>query len=405
MNCRISGKKLSLVNNFGQQPLGNGFLKKEEFKNEFFFNMRTGFCKESKMFQLIEQPSPNKMFHDNCAFFSSTSKNMREHFKNWSNQMIKSINKKNNPFVIELGCNDGIFLENILDNNIRHLGIEPSENVAKVAKDKNIDVVTKFFNSNLAEKIKNENGKADYFISANVMCHIPDILDVAKGIEILLNENGLLVFEDPYLGSVINQTTYDQIYDEHVFLFSGHSVNYLFNKVNMELIKLEPQSTHGGSMRYTLGKIGRHEKDSSVEHYLNLEKKNGVENYDKMLEFNKNVLDKKNKLNKILNEIKKENINICGYAATSKSTTILNYCGINSKIIDCIYDTTEIKIGKFSPGMHIPIMDMKNFKASNYKYSILFAWNHQKEIKQKELDYIKKGGKWIIFAPKIEIIG
>ena len=173
----------------------------------------------------------------------------------------------------------------------------------------------------------------------------------------------------------------------------------------MELIKLEPQSTHGGSMRYTLGKIGKHEKDSSVEHYLNLEKKNGVENYDKMLEFNKNVLDKKNKLNKILNEIKKENINICGYAATSKSTTILNYCGINSKIIDCIYDTTEIKIGKFSPGMHIPIMDMKNFKASDYKYSILFAWNHQKEIKQKELDYIKKGGKWIIFAPKIEIIG
>ncbi len=89
MNCRISGKKLSLVNDFGQQPLGNGFLKKEEFKNEFFFNMRTGFCKESKMFQLIEQPSPNKMFHDNYAFFSSTSKNMREHFKNWSNQIIK----------------------------------------------------------------------------------------------------------------------------------------------------------------------------------------------------------------------------------------------------------------------------------------------------------------------------
>lgn len=405
MNCRISGKKLFLVNDFGPQPLGNGFLKKEDFAEEFFFNMKTGFCKESKMFQLIEQPNPKKMFHENYAFFSSTSKNMKEHFKDWSNQIIQKIDKKKNPFIVELGCNDGIFLENILDNKIRHLGIEPSMNVAKVAKDKNINVITKFFDSNLAKEIINENGKADYFISANVMCHIPEILDVAKGIELLLNENGLLIFEDPYLGDVINQTTYDQIYDEHVYLFSAHSVNNLFKKVNMELIKLEPQTTHGGSMRYTLGKMGKYQKDSSVEHFLNLEIKNGVENYDRMLDFNNDVLNRKNELNKLLNEIQKQNIKICGYAATSKSTTILNYCRINSETIDCIFDTTDIKIGKFSPGMHIPVEDMKNFKNSNYKFSILFAWNHQREIREKELDYIKKGGKWITFSPKIKILG
>lgn len=404
MNCRISGKKLFLVNDFGPQPLGNGFLKKEDFAEEFFFNMKTGFCKESKMFQLIEQPNPKKMFHENYAFFSSTSKNMKEHFKDWSNQIIKKIDKKKNPFIVELGCNDGIFLENILDNKIRHLGIEPSKNVAKVAKDKNINVITKFFDSNLAKEIINENGKADYFISANVMCHIPEILDVAKGIELLLNENGLLIFEDPYLGDVINQTTYDQIYDEHVYLFSAHSVNNLFKKVNMELIKLEPQTTHGGSMRYTLGKMGKYQKDSSVEHFLNLEIKNGVENYDRMLDFNNNVLNRKNELNKLLNEIQKQNIKICGYAATSKSTTILNYCRINSEIIDCIFDTTDIKIGKFSPGMHIPVEDMKNFKNSNYKFSILFAWNHKKEITEKEKNYVNNGGKWILFQPEIKII-
>ncbi len=404
MNCRISGKKLSIVNDFGKQPLGNGFLNKEDFDNEFFFNMKTGFCNESKMFQLIEQPNPKKMFHENYAFFSSSSENMKEHFRNWSNQIIKSIEKKNDPFIIELGCNDGIFLENIRDNNIRHLGIEPSANVAQVAKNKDINVITEFFNANVANKIKDQNGKADYFISANVMCHIPHILDVAKGIELLLNENGILVFEDPYLGSVINKTSYDQIYDEHVYLFSAHSVNYLFNKVNMELIKLEPQSTHGGSMRYTLGKIGKYQKDLSVEYYLNLEKKDGVENYEKMLDFNNNVLKHKNEFNKILNKIKKENLNICGYAATSKSTTMLNYCQINSKIIDYIFDTTDIKIGKFSPGTHIPIKDMKKFKESDYKYSVLFAWNHQKEIMEKETNYMNNGGRWIIFQPEIKII-
>jgi SAM-dependent methyltransferase len=404
MNCRISNKKLNLVNDFGKQPLGNGFLKEENFRNEYFYKMQTGFCTESKMFQLIEQPNPEKMFHENYPFFSSTSKNMQNHFSIWAEEILKNLKNNNKAFVVELGCNDGIFLQYFAQNKIKHLGIEPSKNVAEIAKKKNIKVKNEFFNLGLVDQIIKESGNVDYFISANVMCHIPNILEVVEGIERLLNRDGILVFEDPYLGDVINKTTYDQIYDEHVFLFSAHSVSFLFEKFGMELIKLEPQNTHGGSMRYTLGKKNRHKKDFSVNEYLNIEKKNGIENYDRMLDFNKSILKRKRELNKVLNELKNKNINICGYAATSKSTTILNFCEINNKTIDCIFDTTDIKIGRFSPGAHIPIKNMNEFQKENYKYTVLFAWNHAKEIFSKEVGYKKRGGKWIVFSPEIQII-
>ena len=258
--CRISGKELTIINDFGKQPLGNGFVNKKDFDNEYFFEMRTGFCDESKMFQLLDQPEPKKMFHENYAFYSSTSNKMKDHFKKWSEEIILNSNFKKDSFVIELGSNDGIFINNFSKKKIKHLGIEPSKNVADVAINNGNNIITSFFSSDLAESIVKKYGKADYFFSANVMCHIPNILDIAKGIEKCLNNKGILSFEDPYLGDVINKITYDQIYDEHVFLFSAHSVENLFNKVGMELIKLEPQTTHGGSMRYTLGKKNEHKK-------------------------------------------------------------------------------------------------------------------------------------------------
>ncbi len=404
MNCRISNKPLNLINDFGNQPLGNGFLDKQDFKNEYFYHMKTGFCKESKMFQLIDQPNMDKMFHENYAFFSSLSTNMKKHFYNWANEIMSDLNKKKEPFIVELGCNDGIFLEHFAENKINHLGIEPSVNVAKEAEKKNINVVTKFFKYDVANEIVNDFGHADYFISANVMCHIPNILEVARGIEKILKKDGLLIFEDPYLGDVLKRTTYDQIYDEHVFLFSAHSIKYLFEKVGMELVKLEPQDTHGGSMRYTLGKKGVHNIDHSVIEVIKKEIDEGVDNYDKMLEFSKNVEQNKIALVKILKDISNKNHKICGYAATSKSTTILNYCNIDENLIDCIFDTTKLKIGKFSPGKHIPIRDMKEFNHSQYKFAVLFAWNHATEIFQKEKKFSENNGKWINFSSGISII-
>jgi len=401
--CRVSASSLDLVVDFGKQPLGNGFLKKADFKNEYFFEMQCGFNEKSMMFQLIKQPEPEKMFHENYAFFSSTSNFMKKHFYDFFQSYVKSEYISNNPFVIELGCNDGILLENFAKNNIKHLGIEPSENVAEVANQKGVKTISKFFNAQLSNEILNEHGKADLFFAANVMCHIPDILSVIEGIKNTLKDTGVVIFEDPYLGDVINKISYDQIYDEHVFLFSAHSVKYLFELYEMELINLEPQHTHGGSMRYTLCHKNKYHINANVEKYLNKEKLLGLNKIETFFKFQENIKKSKDKLLNLLNKLKSENNSVFGYAATSKSTTILNYCEIGPDLITKIYDTTPLKCGKYSPGMHIPITSYDHFKNEKGKYSFLFAWNHAREITEKEKNYRLNDGKWITHVPEVKV--
>jgi SAM-dependent methyltransferase len=403
--CRISNDNLSKVIDFGLQPLGNGFLEHRQFKDEYFFPMEIGYSIESKMFQLIEQPSPEKMFHEEYAFYSSTSKFMGEHFKIFAEQVIQSgYLSAEDPFIVELGCNDGIMLKNFSDRGMRHLGIEPSLNVALEANKQGIRTRTEFFSENLANLIVNDDGKADVFLAANVMCHIPDILGVVRGIKKLLKPTGVAIFEDPYLGDVIEKTSYDQIYDEHVFLFSALSIKHLFEQQDLELIDVQHQDTHGGSMRYYLAHRGAYPVKSSVSKLLAREVSQGLDGLEAFENFRSRVEKSKSDLVLLLKNLKAQGKRVAGYAATSKSTTILNYCKIGPDLIEYICDTTPIKQNKFSPGMHIPIVSHDFFKHNPPDYAILFAWNHSKEILQKELKYVENGGKWIVHVPEVRIL-
>lgn len=403
--CRVSKTPLTKVLDFGSQPLGNGFIPPTEIENEYFFPMEIGFSEISMMLQLIEQPEPKKMFHDQYAFFSSTSEVMREHFKKFADHIINSkYISKTDPFVIELGCNDGIMLRNFADKSIRHLGIEPSLNVAKEANKFGIRTRSEFFTEGLAEDIVRNEGQADVFLAANVMCHIPDIVGVVKGIKKLLKPTGVIMFEDPYLGDIILKTSYDQIYDEHVFLFSAHSIQYLFSQQGLELIDLQPQSTHGGSMRYVLAHQGAYPVSETVENILQNEKYQGLHLLKTFEKFKQNVEKSRSDLVLLLQKLKADGKKIVGYAATSKSTTIFNYCGIGPDLIEYICDTTPIKQGKLSPGMHIPVLPYEVFENDFPDYALLLAWNHADEIMAKEKKYAKLGGKWIVHVPKVRIL-
>lgn len=404
--CRISGQPLSAYMDFGQQPLGNGFLNQDQFGDEYLFPMVTGFCEKSMMYQLAVQPEPEKMFHDEYAFFSSTSKFMGLHFAEFAQQVMDSkYLTKEDPFVVELGCNDGILLKNFAEKKIRHLGIEPSENVAKVANSKGVQTLSEFFSASLAKRILEKEGQVDAFLAANVMCHIPDMNNVVEGIKTLLKPTGVVMFEDPYLGDIIEKTSYDQIYDEHVFLFSAHSIQYLFETHGLELIDLHPQKTHGGSMRYVLAHAGAYPVNDIVLKTLEKEKELGLNNATTFEEFAKNVAKSKKDLVSLLKDLKSQGKKIAGYAATSKSTTILNYCNIGPDLIDYICDTTPIKQGKYSPGTHIPIKPSEAFKSDPPDYAFLFAWNHATEIMQKEKEYTEAGGQWITHVPNVHVVG
>ena len=403
--CRISGAPLTRVVDFGKQPLGNGFLQPAQFADEYFFPMVVGFSEESMMFQLIEQPAPEKMFHDHYAFYSSTSSFMARHFKDFADQVVQSgYLAKQDPYVVELGCNDGIMLKNFAEQKIRHLGIEPSLNVAKEANKHGVRTRSEFFTESLAETIVSEDGQADAFLAANVMCHIPDIVGVVKGIRKLLKPTGVVMFEDPYLGDVVAKTSYDQIYDEHVFLFSALSIQYLFGQQGMELIDVLPQKTHGGSMRYVLAHRGAYPVKESVTRLLAKERAQGLDRLATFDTFRANVEDSREKLVALLKKLKAEGMRVAGYGATSKSTTILNYCRIGPDLIDYISDTTPIKQGKRTPGMHIPVVPYETFKGNPPDYAVLFAWNHAEEIMAKEKEFMAAGGKWIVHVPEVKVL-
>ena len=403
--CRVSGTPLTKVLNFGMQPLGNGFLEAGQIKDEYFFPMEIGYSEVSMMFQLIEQPAPEKMFHDHYAFYSSTSAFMGQHFRQFANQVLQTgYLDKVDPFVVELGCNDGIMLKNFAEQDIRHLGIEPSLNVAQEANKHGVRTRSDFFGEKLAETIVREEGQADAFLAANVMCHIPDIVGVVKGIKKLLKPTGVVMFEDPYLGDVVAKTSYDQIYDEHVFLFSALSIQYLFGQQDMELIDVLPQKTHGGSMRYVLGHKGAHSIKDSVKEFLAKEQEQGLDKLSTFVSFRAKVEQSRANLVTLLRDLKAKGKRVAGYAATSKSTTVLNYCGIGPDLIEYICDTTPIKQGKLSPGMHIPIVPYPAFKDSAPDYAVLLAWNHAEEIMDKEKEFVGAGGKWIVHVPEVKVL-
>ncbi len=392
MICKITKKKIKPFMSFGQMPIANGFLKKKHFKNEFFFKMEVGFSKDVSLFQLNDHPKPKKMFNKNYPFFTGSSKGMIKHFKEYSNWIKKNYLRKSSN-LIEIGSNDGTFLSNFNNNEINVLGIEPSSNVARISKKKGIKTINSFFNYKNVKKLKRYKNNTDIISAANVICHVPDLNNLIKGVDYLLKADGLFIFEEPYLGSMYEKTSYDQIYDEHIFMFSVNSIKKIFKLFNFDLINVLPQKTHGGSMRYVIGRSGIHKIDKNVSKFLEYEKRKKIDSIQGCLRFKKKCETSKKKLKRKINSILKKGQKIAGYAATSKSTTILNYCNINNKHINFICDTTPNKINMFSPGTHIPIVPVDYFKKNIPDYTFLFAWNHKKEIFKKEKKILNKT-KW-----------
>ena len=394
MKCKLTDKEIKPFMSFGKMPMGNGFLSKAAFKTEYFFEMEVGFSEDLSLFQLNDHPKPKKMFNKNYPFYTGSSELMKIHFKKYAS-WIKNEFLKTNSKLIEIGSNDGTFLNNFKNSSIQYIGFEPSGNVAAQAKQNNIETVNKFFNLKNIKFLNNFKNNTEVICASNVICHIPDLKNLILSVDELMSSKGVFIFEEPYMKSMFDKISYDQIYDEHIFMFSINSVKKIFNLFDFELIDSIPQSTHGGSIRYVIGRKNKHKIHTRVHEGLASEKSKKLDDLTSCLQFKKNCENSKKNICDNLKRFKEEGKKICGYAATAKSTTILNYCNLNINIIDFICDTTNEKIGKFSPGAHIPIVPVSHFHENLPDIAYLFAWNHKNEIFAKEKDFVNKGGKWV----------
>jgi methylation protein EvaC len=394
MNCKVTGEKIKFIMSFGKMPMANGFLTKKDFKKEFFYELQVGFNKKNFLFQVGNHPKSSKIFNDKYPFFTHKSKFMVRHFKEFYRWLEKNYLKKNSN-VIEIGSNDGTFLSFFSKSKYNSYGFEPSLNVAKISRKKGLNIFAKFFNYENTSKLIKFKKKIDLICAANVICHIPNLKNLIKSIDYLLSRDGVFIFEEPYLGSMFKRVSYDQIYDAHVFIFSLHSVKSIFNNFGFELIDAVPQNSHGGSMRYVIARKNSFEVKKSVKKILAKEVANNLNKLKSCMVFKKQCEISRNKFRSKILKLKKKGKKICGYAASAKSTTALNYCGIDKRYIEYIVDSTKEKIGKYTPGTHIPIKSSKYFKNNYPNYVILNSWNHKKEILKKEKVFSNKGGKWI----------
>jgi len=402
--CLICNASIEPFMSFGPMPIANGFLSPAEFSDEYFFELQVAFCPDCGMVQLAEAVDPGKMFHENYAFFSSTSAGMTAHFKQLAKQLLKDHLQAPDPFMVEIGSNDGIMLQHLANAGIRHLGIEPSRNVAQKARDKGIHTLCEFFDERVARRILAENGPVDVFVGANVMCHIPQLHSVFAGIKMLLKPEGVLIFEDPYLGDIVEKTSYDQIYDEHVFYFSLKSISHIVAAHGMEVVDVIPLRVHGGSMRYVVANRGTRPVSTAVGELWTKEAALGLHRSEAYQRLRRNIERSREDLMQLLHDLKRQNTRVVGYGATSKSTTVTNYCGINSGLVEFISDTTPIKQGKFNPGTHIPVRPYEDFAADYPDYALLFAWNHAAEIMAKEQNFRSAGGQWLVYVPRVEVL-
>ena len=346
--------------------------------------------------QLLDIVNP-KILYQNYAYYTGASKPLINHF---SILARKITNKYKPAIVLEIGGNDGTCLEQFQKRGIKVVNVEPSINVGKKAEEKKIDTYNQFWDCDCRKKIESEYGKVDIIIATNVLAHVDSLRKFIQNIYFLLKPNGVFIFEVPYLGQLIKKVEYDTIYHEHLSYFSIFPLITLLKDYNMEIIGLEHLAIHGGSIRVEAKKIGNKVSTTipQVQNLLlrNLNNKGDLDKIETFIDFSIKIKLQKSKLINRLNTIKSKGYKIIGYGATAKGNTLLNYCNIDNSMLEYIVDTTAHKQGKLTPGTHIPIVSDKEFQHKAPKYTLLLAWNYQKEIMEKEKEYIEKGGTFIL---------
>jgi methylation protein EvaC len=402
--CRVCGSPIEAFMSFGQQPIAQVLVSPEESRDHFTYELKPAVCMSCGLFQLVEVPPPGVLFNADYPFFTSTSQVMTNHFQQWAEELVKRVRPVKDPFIVEIGSNDGTFLANVARRGVRHLGVEPARSVADAARKKGVATLDAFFGSETADRIRRDQGQADIVVAANVIAHITTVADVAAGIATLLKDDGIFTFEAVSLADVIRNTEFDQLYDEHVFTFSAHAVAKLFARVGLELVDVAHQSAHGGSLRYVLARTGRLPVDPSVSRALRDERELGLEDMRVYKAFAKRCASIRDDLKQLLQDLHKKGKPVVGYGATAKSTTVLNYCGVDSELIEFIVDNTPVKQGKLTPGTRIPIRPPACFAERNHEFTLLLAWNHRSEIERKEASYRERGGKWIVYIPTVDIV-
>jgi hypothetical protein len=409
MKCRFCSSELS--NEFvdlGFSPPSNSFLEIEDLnKPEVYYPLRILLCNKCYLVQIDEFAKHNDIFNCKYLYFSSFSTSWLTHASEYVEMMMSEYNIGPDSLVVEIASNDGYLLQYFVQKKVPVLGIEPTSNTAELAISRGVNTIVDFFGKSLANKLSSNGIKANLILGNNVLAHVPDIKDFVGGLPILLKEEGIITFEFPHLLNLIKLNQFDTIYHEHFSYLSLLTVNEIFIDKGLVIFKVQELPTHGGSLRIFATKISNlknHPIENSVVQILEKEKDaalNSLEGYSMFQEKAEKVKD--DFIQFLLNS-KKNKKSVIAYGAAAKGVTLLNFCGVRKDLLSFVVDASPYKIGKFLPGIHIPVLEKKYIEEIKPNYIVILPWNLKEEIVE-QLAYTREWGcRFVIPIPDLTII-
>ncbi|MEU6077426.1 class I SAM-dependent methyltransferase [Micromonospora sp. NPDC047074] len=402
--CRVCGGLVRQWFDFGPQPISNAFYRDGDAVAGIRYDLVVGICRSCTMVQQRDECPRESMFRPDYPYRASGSALMRKHFEQVAEWLLATELAGPDPFIVEIGSNDGVMLRTIRGAGVRHLGVDPSRDAAEVAAAEGVRVRVDFFEESTAASIRAAEGPADVIYSANVISHIPYVDTILRGVAELLSPTGVFMFEDRYLGDIVAHSSFDQLYDEHFYLFAARSVQAMVAQFGLELVDVAHLDVHGGSVRYTVARAGVRTPSPAVRDLLARESRQGLAEMATYERFADRIVAIREDLVTLLRELRAEGKQVVGYGATSKSATVTNYCGIGPDLVPYVCDSTPEKQGRLSPGSGIPVRSQDEFSRPYPDYALLFAWNHAEEIMAKEREFSERGGRWILYVPTVHVV-
>ena len=408
MKCRFCEKELKhLVVDLGMSPLANSYLDiKSLNQSESFYPLRVFVCQECLLVQLSENvESPEKIF-SKYLYFSSYSQTWVKYAEDFVNKIMEKFSYDKNSQIVEIASNDGYLLQHFKKKEIPVLGIEPASNIAKIAEEKGIKTINRFFGLDTAHEIKKLGYQADLLLVINVLPHVPNIRDFVKGIKHILKSNGVCIIQfSTYMLPFLKDTEFDSIYHEHFSYFSLLSVKNILTSFELTIFDVEELSIHGGSLRIYV----KHTENTTIKveqkvnELIKKESDAGLAIVSNYASFSKRVKESKLEIWNFFISAKRNGKKVIGYGAPAKGNTLLNFCGIGKDLLEYTVDISPHKQGLYLPGTHIPIKNPEMIRETKPDYLLILSWNFKDEIMQ-QMNYIRQwGGKFVVFHPKIEV--
>jgi len=402
-SCVLCDGKLTKFLDLGRTPLADSFVE-DPNKPEKMFPLTVSVCQNCWLVHLNQVVNNDILFGKDYAFFTSSSPSSIIYFRDYAEHILKEFPDQSDS-IVEIASNDGLLLKYFREAGKYVLGVEPVEHIARKAEESGVPTIIDFFSKTTSERIVATYDKPGLIIANNVVAHVEDLYDFMLGVKNLLRHDGVFVFEVHYFPNIIFRNQFDNIYHEHRFFLSIHPLARLMEAVGMEIFNIERYETQGGSIRV----YAKHKdnpaisKTDRIAEALAYEEKIGITDFDIYSSFQKRVDFIRQELLDILDNLRRRGKQVAGLGATAKSSTLLNYCGIGTNYLSYIQDLTPYKIGKFTPGTHIPVISPEQ-ELNRPDYYLLLAWNYLAGILRRETQYIQSGGKFIVPIPMPYII-